>query len=219
MGAKENASKTLVAPQLSVSYFLTARLQATLSGGIAQREVDEQNFYQGLLMRDYRNLYTGFVDYTADKSKHVSFNINYKRPLATIFANAYIRKSWSDSHLTVARDFVGDYIINSYFSNSSSSENLMAGGKVSKGLGFMHGLVSVGFDYLRFDGFLRQNDSPSAYSSDNYMLSAKWSGRPVDWFNFTYELNWDKDKMVLKNLGFDSSSTNLARISLSTSSH
>ena len=36
----------------------------------------------------------------------------------------------------------------------------------------MHGLVSVGFDYLRFDGFLRQNDSPSAYSSDNYMLSA-----------------------------------------------
>ncbi len=47
MGAKENASKTQVAPQLSVSYFLTARLQATLSGGIAQREVDEQNFYQG----------------------------------------------------------------------------------------------------------------------------------------------------------------------------
>ena len=43
------------------------------------------------------------------------------------------------------------------------------------------------------------------------MLSAKWSGRPVDWFNFTYELNWDKDKMVLKNLGFDSSSTNLAQ--------
>lgn len=56
MGAKENTSKTQVAPQLSVSYFLTARLQATLSGGIAQREVDEQNFYQGLLMRDYRNL-------------------------------------------------------------------------------------------------------------------------------------------------------------------
>ena len=47
MGAKENAGKTQVAPQLSVSYFLTARLQATLSGGIAQREVDEQNFYQG----------------------------------------------------------------------------------------------------------------------------------------------------------------------------
>ena len=43
---------------------------------------------------------------------------------------------------------------------------------------------------------------PKAYRnlSDNYMLSAKWSGRPVDWFNFTYELNWDKDKMALKNL-------------------
>ena len=206
-----HAYKAQVSPQLSVSYYLTTRLQATLSGGISQREVDEQNFYQGLVMRDYRNLYTGFVDYTADKSKNVSFNVNYKRPLATIFANAYIRKSWSDSHLTTVRDFVGDYIVNSYFANKSKSENLMMGGRVSKGLGFMHGLVSVSLDYIKFDGTLRQNDSPSAYSSDNYMLMAKWSGRPAAWFNFTYELNWDKNEMTLKTLDLNSTSISLAQ--------
>lgn len=37
----------------------------------------------------------------------------------------------------------------------------------------------------------------------------EWS--PCGLVQFTYELNWDKDKMVLKNLGFDSSSTNLAQ--------
>ena len=34
------------------------------------------------------------------------------------------------------------------------------------------------------------------------MLSAKWSGRPVDWFNFTYELEL-KDKLsMLPGLAF-----------------
>lgn len=209
--ASNHAYKAQVSPQLSVSYYLTTRLQATLSGGILQREVDEQNFYQGLVMRDYRNLYIGFVDYTADKNKNVSFDVNYKRPLATIFANAYIRKSWSDSHLTTVRDFVGDYIVNSYFANKSKSENLMMGGRVSKGLGFMHGLVSVSLDYLKFDGTLWQNGSPSAYSSDSYMLAAKWSGRPANWFNFTYEQSWYKDEMTLKTLALQSSSTSLSQ--------
>ena len=208
---EQNAYKPQVCPQLNVSYYLSTRLQATLSGGISQREINEQNFYQGLILRDYRNLYTGFVDYTADKNKNVSFSLNYKRPLMTLFANAYVRKSWADSHLTTARDFVGDYIINSYYADKSKSENLMAGAKVSKGLGFMHGLVSLGLDYLKFDGTLRQNESLSAYSSENYMLSAKWSGRPVDWFNFTYELSWNKDVMTLKGLSLNSSSTSLAQ--------
>lgn len=206
-----HVAKAQVSPQLSVNYYLTTHLQAMLSGGISKREVDEQNFYQGWVMRDYRNLYTGFVDFTADKRKNVSLSVNYKRPLATIFANAYIKKSWSDSHLTTTRDFVGDYIVNSYFAEKSKSENLMVGGRISKGLGFMHGLVSVSLDYMKFDATLRQNDLSSAYYSDNYMLTAKWNGRPVNWFNFTYELNWNKDKMTLKTLDLSSSSTSLAQ--------
>ena len=206
-----NACKAQVAPQLSVGYYLTSHLQATLSGGISQREVDEQNFYLGWILRDYRNLYRGMVDYTMDKTKNVAFNLNYKLPLAAFFANAYVHKTWTDNHLTTARDFVGDYILNSFVGNKSKTENLMAGGKISKGLGFMHGLISVGFEYMAFEGTLLQNDSPSKYSSGNYMLTAKWNGRPMDWLNFTYELNWSKDDMRLKDIDFTSSSTNLAQ--------
>ena len=206
-----NAYKAQVAPQLSVGYYLTSHLQATLSGGISQREVDEQNFYLGWILRDYRNLYRGMVDYTMDKTKNVAFNLNYKLPLAAFFANAYVHKTWTDNHLTTARDFVGDYILNSFVGNKSKTENLMAGGKISKGLGFMHGLISVGFEYMAFEGTLLQNDSPSKYSSGNYMLTAKWNGRPMDWLNFTYELNWSKDDMRLKDIDFTSSSTNLAQ--------
>ncbi len=211
LSTTDNTSKLQVSPRLSVSYFLTSRLQATLSGGISQREIDEQNFYQGLILRDYRNLYRGLVDFTSDNQKNISLNLDYKRPLATFFANAYITKSWMDHHLTTVRDFVGDYIINSFLLDKSKSENLMTGGRLSKGLGFMHGMVSVGLDYMKFEGTLVQNETVSAYASDNYMLTAKWNGRPVDWFYFTYELNWAKEGMTLKTIDLKSTSTSLAQ--------
>lgn len=211
-----NAYKAQVSPRLSINYYLTSRLQLTLSGGISQREINEQNFYQGLILHDYRNLYRGLVDYTADRNKNVSMSLDYKRPLATFFANAYLTKSWMNSHLTTARDFVDEYIINSYVLEKSKTNNLMAGGRMSKGLGFMHGMVSVAFDYMKFEGNMNQtsvgeNYSSDQYISDHYTLTAKWNGRPVDWLNFTYEFNWGKDGMTLKTIDFKSSSTSLAQ--------
>ena len=222
-----NANKIQVSPHLSVNYFLTSHLEMNLSGGFSQQDVNEQNFYQGLILRDYRNLYRGFVDYTADNQKKVALNLNYKRPLATFFANAYVSRSWQQSHLSVARDFVGDYIVNSYLENKSKSNTWLAGGRVSKGLAFMHGMVSLALDYMQFEGTLFQSanhsdissaDSKAAgayssdqYVSDSYMLTAKWNGRLAEWINFTYELNWSKDGMTLKNIDLKSSSTSLAQ--------
>lgn len=222
-----NASKTQVSPHLSINYFLTSHLEMNLSGGFYQQDIDEQNFYQGLILRDYRNLYRGFVDYTADNQKKAALNLNYKRPLATFFANAYVSRSWQQSHLTTARDFVGDYIVNSYLENKSKSSTWMAGGRVSKGLAFMHGMVSLALDYLQFKGTLFQSAARSEtssadskamdgyssdrYISDNYMLTAKWNGRLAEWVNFSYELNWSKDGMTMKNIDFKSSSISLAQ--------
>ena len=211
-----NAYKAQVSPRLSINYYITSRLQFTLSGGISQREINEQNFYQGLILHDYRNLYRGLVDYTADINKNVSLSLDYKRPLATFFANAYLTKSRLESHLTTVRDFVDEYIINSYVPEKSKTNNWMAGGRISKGLGFMHGMVSVAFDYMKFEGSMKQSSVGESYSSDRYVsdhytLTAKWNGRPVDWLNFTYEFNWGKDGMTLKNIDFNSSSTSLAQ--------
>ena len=210
-GSSEKKIKGQISPHLSVNYYFNSRLEATLSGGISQEEINEQNFYQGLIMRDYRNIYSGFVDYVSDKSKSVSLNIDYKRPLATIFMNAYFFKAWEETHQTTARDFVGDYIVNSYYSDKSKSNDIMAGGRISKGLSSMHGLVTAKFDYFRFEGTLRQEDLSSDYASNNYVWTARWSGRPVGWFNFAYELSWTRDVMKMSDTDIESTYTNHAQ--------
>lgn len=206
-GEKEKAYKAQVSPTLSIRYHFTPRLNGSLSGGIRQSNVSEQNFFRGLIMRDYRNIYKGFVDYTCDNSKNVTLRMEYKRPLATLFMNGFVSKIWTGSHLTTARDFLGDYIVNSYYANESKSEIIMAHGQISKGLSFMRGLVSVSYDYMQSDRTMRQGDVLSDYSSASHTWGAKCNGRPIRWFNFVYEITYDKSVMRMKDADLRSSTT------------
>lgn len=205
--AKQKAYKYQISPSLYAGYDINNHLRCGLSGRIAQRDVDEENFFQGLIMHDYRNIHRGFVDFTEDKSKSVNFDIDYKRPLQTIFMNGYVSKSWTESHLTSKRDFFGEYIINSYYSDKSKSEFTMAGAAISKGLGFMRGLVRARFDYMENDGTMRQGDLSSDYKSETYTWGAKLNGRPISWFNFIYEIELDKSVMTMKDADMKSSTT------------
>lgn len=208
---KEKNNKIQISPSLHIGYDVNNHLKFSLSGRIAQREVNEANFFHGLIMHDYRNLYKGFIDYTEDKSKSATFNLDYKRPLQTIFMNGYISKSWTDSHLTTKRDFMGDYIVNSYYSDKSKSEFTLAGGAISKGLGFMRGLIRARFDYMKSDGTMRQGDLTSDYESESFTWGAKWSGRPISWFNFAYEIELDKSIMSMKEVELESKTTDQAQ--------
>ncbi|MCQ2215955.1 MAG: carboxypeptidase-like regulatory domain-containing protein [Bacteroidales bacterium] len=204
---KDRAYKTQISPSLHVSYDLNNHLKCGLSARVAQRDINEKNFYHGIIMQDHRNINIGFVDYTEDKSKIASFNVDYKRPLLTIFMNGYISKSWTDMHLTAKRDFIGDYVVNSYYSDKSKSEFTMAGGAISKGLGFMRGLIRTSFDYIKSNGTMRQGETTSDYQSDNYTWGAKLNGRPLLWFNFTYEIKMNKSVMTMKEVAMETKTT------------
>lgn len=204
---KDRAYKTQISPSLHVSYDLNNHLKCGLSARVAQRDINEKNFYHGIIMQDHRNINIGFVDYTEDKSKIASFNVDYKRPLLTIFMNGYISKSWTDMHLTAKRDFIGDYVVNSYYSDKSKSEFTMAGGALSKGLGFMRGLIRTSFDYIKSNGTMRQGETTSDYQSDNYTWGAKLNGRPLLWFNFTYEIKMNKSVMTMKEVAMETKTT------------
>lgn len=204
---KDRAYKTQISPSLHVSYDLNNHLKCGLSARVAQRDINEKNFYHGIIMQDHRNINIGFVDYTEDKSKIASFNVDYKRPLLTIFMNGHISKSWTDMHLTAKRDFIGDYVVNSYYSDKSKSEFTMAGGAISKGLGFMRGLIRTSFDYIKSNGTMRQGETTSDYQSDNYTWGAKLNGRPLLWFNFTYEIKMNKSVMTMKEVAMETKTT------------
>ena len=208
---KQTANKAQISPNLRVSYHFNPRLQSTISGGIRQKTVDEQNFFNGLIMSDYQNLYRGFVDFTTDQSRHILLDFDYKRPLAMFFINGFVSKDWTDSHLTTERNFSGDYIVNSYSEQKSKSEFLMAGGRISKGISFMSGLISVNYSYIHSDGTMQQLGTETNYTSESHTWGAKFNGRPARWFNFVYQLTAAKSLMSLATADLESSTTDLSQ--------
>ena len=208
---KQTAYKMQLSPNMHVSYQFTPRLRGALSGGVRQHDVSEQNFFNGLIMHDYQNLYRGFVNFSSDNSKNVMLDVDYKKPLKSIFFNGYVSKTWMDSRLTTARDFSGYYIINSYCEYRSKSEFIMVGGRISKGLNFMHGLVSTSYMYMQSDGTMQQGRTRSDYTSSNHTWGTKLSGRPIRWLNFVYDLKCGKSVMTMKQTNLKSTTTKLAQ--------
>lgn len=206
-----NKYKALVSPRLYVQYLFSSELDMSVSTSMSQSEINEQNFYSGLIMRNYQNLYVGFVNYNSDNSKSLSFNVNYKRPLQMVFANAYISRSWKESNLITSRRFVGDYILNSYQIANTQLNSWVAGGRISKGLSVVHGMVSLSTDYTSFCGTLLQDEISSNYQSDMWNWSLKFNMRPAGWFGMDYEFNHQKNAMKFRDISLKSTSTNLSQ--------
>ena len=209
--ASNNHHKVIVSPYVYLQYLFSSKFKMSLSGSISQNEIREQNFYNGLILSDYRNLNTGFVNYDSEQGKSLSLSFDYKQPLNTLFANVYITRSWNESTLTTSRRFIDDYILNSYFARKTHSNTWMTGARMSKGLNLLRGMISVSTDYMSFNGALVQNDNLSHYQSNLWSITTKVNIHPLKWLGMNYEITYSNESMTFKDIDIRSSSNNLSQ--------
>ncbi|WP_081819245.1 carboxypeptidase-like regulatory domain-containing protein [Prevotella sp. HUN102] len=207
----DNHHRIMVSPNIYVQYQFSSKIKMSLSGSFAQNDLNEQNFYNGLILGDYRNLNTGFVNYDNEHRKSLSLSFYYKQPLNTLFANAYITRSWNENALTKSRRFAGDYILNSYLARKNHSNSWMAGARVSKGIDLLRGMASLSTDYMGINGALVQNAGLSHYQSYLWNITAKFNIHPFEWLGINYELTSTNEAMKLKDANVKSSSNSLSQ--------
>lgn len=203
---KETVSKFLVSPRLSMRYFITTRLSASLSGSLTQSPVDEQQFYDGLILTNYRNLSLGYIDYSTATQKSVSAGISYRNAIKTLFGNVSAVRSWNKSVRASNRSFINEFILNSYVPRSSQSGMWMLNGSVSKGLDFIRGMITVRSSYMGYEGSIYQNEYETPYSSDMWSISPKVNSTLTSWFNASYELSFSKNRISVSGSEITSSS-------------
>lgn len=211
LDCSDSHHKVLFSPNAFAKYTFSSHFDMSLSGGIMQREINEQDFYGGLIMSDYRNLSLGYIDYATDRVNHLSLGLNYKQPLHTLFANASLSRSRSENHRITSRNFVGDYIINSYESGDIHTDSWMASARVGKGLGFMRGMINLSANYMDFEGTMLQSAILSHYRSQMWSLSAKLNLRPAECLQLTYNIDYAHESMRLKDVSLVSTSSSLSQ--------
>lgn len=207
----DNHHQFMISPNLYVQYKFSSKLQMALSGSISQKEVKEQNFYHGLMLSDYRNLNTGFISYDTPESESLSFNIDYKHLLETLFGNLYVARSWNANEQTSLRRFIGNYILNASIAEKTHLSSWMMGGRVSKGLNFMRGMISLSADYTSLDGSIVQNNAPSHYQSDLLDITTKVNASLLKWISIIYQITFSKETMKFKDIDMKSATTSLSQ--------
>ncbi|MEG1380531.1 MAG: hypothetical protein RSC75_13085, partial [Bacteroidales bacterium] len=210
--ATDSDTKFLLSPRLYIRYHFTSRLSVSVSGRLAQSPVEEQQFYSGILLQNYRNLSRGFIDYNTANQKSTSLNIAYKRPLSAFFANAIAIRSWTETKRTSSRFFIDDYILNTFIPQNNNSDVWMLNGSVSKGLDIINGMVSLRSSYMSYNGSIFQNEVSTPYSSDTWSITPKINSRIAIWCNLSYEFNYVSNRLNVKDTGVKSSSESISQV-------
>lgn len=208
-GAKESTSKLLLSPRLYLRYYFTARFYASLSGRLAQSPVDEQLFYSGLILQNYRNLTQGLISYQTGNQKSLSLHLSYKNPMKAFFANASGYRSWSVAKRVSNRYFLNEFLLNTFIPQNHSSNLWMIDGNVSKGLSGLGGMVTLRSSFMHYKGSMFQNEVKTPYTSGAWDVSAKINAQIAQWMNGSYEVKYMKNNLQLTEKNLRTSTQNI----------
>lgn len=211
LGNTNNTNKLFVSPSLSINYYITSKFSASASGDICQTGVNEQLFYSGLLLGDYHNLYQGYIDYRNGHSTSASLNLAYRDPLKAFFSRLEVGYQCNYSPLSSSRRFVGDYILNSYLNHDNRSRNWSINGRISKGVDWLGTILTLNSNYSKTTASIYQNDVETNYSCTIWNINPKLTMSPAYWCNFSYELNYNRTWLMMKNTSVETNLSNLSQ--------
>lgn len=135
-------------PLLSVKVIATPMLSLSASASYNRAPLDEQNFYTGAILSDYRYLRRGYEILDNDASASFSAGFDYKNPLSSIFANVTAGHTRSHLNAVSSQDFVGDYIVTTAVAAPYDTSSTYVSGGVSKGIDALKGKVGILVDPL-----------------------------------------------------------------------
>lgn len=209
---KKSVSKFMIAPRLYMRYHFTSRLSASLSGSLAQQPIEEQQFYKGLLLQNYRNLSRGILNFDTGFRKSLMLSTYYKVPLKAFFANASVIRLWNTNKRISERSFIDEFIINGFIPQKNTSKVWMVNGQISKGLSNPHNILSISASYMDFCGTTFQNDIETPYSSTRWDVKPKVKLRMFSWLNVSYEMKYMKESLSVSSTGTHSSSEMFSQV-------
>ena len=196
--SRESSTKYICSPHLYMQYYLSSSFYLSLTGQISQSPVDEQNFYDALIMNNYRSLSLGLVDFSVNTRKSATLGWSFKRPIQAFFANMSVTRMFTDYSKLSSRLFSGDFIISSSIPQSHTGRTWMVNGSISKGLDFINGLISVSPSYIYVDGQMSQNNRLSPFSSRTWFISGKIKSKISTVADLSYDITYTHDQMVNK---------------------
>lgn len=202
-------------PLLSVKVIATPMLSFSASASYNRAPLDEQNFYTGAILSDYRYLRRGYEILDNDASATFSAGFDYKNPLSSIFANVTAGHTRSHLNAVSSQDFVGDYIVTTAVAAPYDTSSTYVSGGFSKGIDALRGKVGINASWsLSHVGMIQQGEY-NPYRMRAFSIAPTFDLRLLRRWNAAYSLAYTRSQLEVGLTRMQSSTTTLSQ-SLST---
>ena len=195
-----------VNPIFSMNWTISSRLKTGANLSYSKELPDENLFYFGNIMNNYRNLTAGYIDFSTGKSLIYSTNIEYKDVIKTFFADLKFTLLKRHQTKVSGQDFDGDCILNYLYPGNQTTEIFSVFGSLSKGVKFISGVASFYPAFIRSKSSISRNSIKIPYFSDSYILRGNVNSKLNKKSNVIYEVSYShsKNQMEYNRLYFSS---------------
>jgi hypothetical protein len=181
-------------PRFSVDWLVSYGLKLRASLSHSKDLPDENLFYQGNILNDYRNLSAGYMDYSTGKSTNLSVSAAYKDVIKTLFVDLGITLSKKQRTKISGQDFVGDYILSYYYPSDNKTDMVLISGSLSKGIGLINGIISFYPSFVHSTSSTVRNGLTIPFGSDSYSLRSRITSTLSNWCNLSYEFSYTNSR-------------------------
>ncbi|MDE6333782.1 MAG: hypothetical protein K2L77_03950, partial [Muribaculaceae bacterium] len=208
-------NEVFVSPMLSAQWKPDARHTVNLSVSANRSPASLHNILRYDVLSDYRTFNAGADDYYSTTGQSISAGWNWRNPRRGWFADAGLSQNWNNSKQGVAQTIVGDYVINSYIAQPSSSESTQIYFNISNSIDRIGATVKLRTTARRGSGsiFSQGDKVERAYADLSFVPSIDI--RFLSWLNGDYSFSFSRNMMRLSGMSQMHVDTYKHRFSLS----
>lgn len=177
--------------QISAKTDISAQLKYAFMPPSASMNID------GLIMKDFRNLYMGQPVYSNSSETSAAFSFRYRNPITALFANITAKYGVTALPYMQNQLFLGDKVLMTYTDTGNESHVLQLTGGVSKGLLYGKAVISLDIGYGQSEAETMRKNVVSPYILRSLIGKFGMKGNFIDWLDADYELTYSHNNMLV----------------------
>lgn len=191
-----------LSPRIRLELQATTRLKLSATARYRNEILDDQEWYDGYILNNYRTLSLGLEELGSRESGYASFSANYRNALEALFASASVSYNRFRTSYLSSRDFVDRYMILQPITQESRGDSWTLNGRVSKGFMWLRSVLTFNALYSLGNQELLLQQELTPYRYDMLMLSGQISMRPATWASLLYEISYNQSGQEGEGQGF-----------------
>lgn len=189
---------------LSLSYRGIRNFTTSLTGSIAENPYNISNYYDGLLLSNYRTLTKGTTEYGTTTGKTITLTATYQNSAHAQFGFLTITRIWNknpfvsiQSFLTDSLNYQGDWLVNGIMLSPNRSRSWLVNGNFETMLSPIGGMFRVFCHWMQYDQQMLSGDVMIPYRNTSFSLDAILNGTFFRKLNWKYELEYGTTRLSI----------------------